>query len=154
MTDRSGSWDRRTFLRTLGLSAAVAVVRPTRAAEPGAAHGGGPGSRGHIGGPRPGEAGGGGGVIPAPVGGSDEPYPIPWLDKNGSHNEPAGPKNEPSSIYHFKGRVARAADFTGSGVDGKGERLLFGTQTTDNSYMQGECWTSHRRARTGAWTHL
>ncbi len=133
MTNRTGSWDRRTFLRTLGLGAAVAVARPARAAEATKA---------------------GGGVIPAPVGGNDDPYPIPWLDKNGSHNEPAGPGNEPSSIFHFKGRVARAADFTGSGVDGKGERLLFGTQTTDNAYMQGECWTSHRRARTGTWAHL
>jgi hypothetical protein len=92
-------------------------------------------------------------VIPAPVGGSDEPYPIPWLDKNGSHNQ-AGPGLEPSSIYHFKGRVARAAEFVGSGVDGTGNRLAFGTRTTDNSFMQGECWTSQRRARHGAWTHL
>ena len=23
--------------------------------------------------------------------GGTEPYPIPWLDKNGSHNQPAGP---------------------------------------------------------------
>jgi hypothetical protein len=92
-------------------------------------------------------------VIPAPVGGSDEPYPIPWLDKNGSHNQ-AGPGLEPSSIYHFKGRVARAAEFVGSGVDGAGNRLAFGSRTTDNSFMQGECWTSQRRAHRGAWTHL
>ena len=56
-----------------------------------------------------------GAVIPAPVGGSDEPYPIPWLDKNGSHNQ-AGDGLDPSSIYHFKGRIARAAEFVGSGV--------------------------------------
>jgi DMSO/TMAO reductase YedYZ molybdopterin-dependent catalytic subunit len=30
------------------------------------------------------------------------PYPIPWLDKNGSHNQPARPDLEPSHIYHFK----------------------------------------------------
>jgi len=94
-----------------------------------------------------------GGVIHAPVGGNDEPYPIPWLDKNGSHNQ-AGPGLEPSSIYHFKGRVARAAEFIGSGVDGAGNRLAFGTRTTDNSFMQGECWTSQRLARPGAWAHL
>ena len=93
------------------------------------------------------------GVIQAPVGGSDEPYPIPWLDKNGSHNQ-AGPGLEPSSIYHFKGRIARAAEFIGSGVDGAGNRLAFGSRTTDNSFMQGECWTSQRLARRGAWTHL
>ena len=94
-----------------------------------------------------------GGVLPAPVGGDDEPYPIPWLDKNGSHNQ-AGDGLEPSSIYHFKGRMARAAGFVGSGVDGSGNRIPFGTKTTDNSYMQGECWTSQRVARRGAWAHL
>ncbi len=88
------------------------------------------------------------GVIQAPVGGSDEPYPIPWLDKNGSHNQ-AGPGLEPSFIYHFKGRIARAAEFIGSGVG-----LAFGSRTTDNSFMQGECWTSQRLARRGAWAHL
>ena len=89
----------------------------------------------------------------APVGGSDEPYPIPWLDKNGSHNQ-AGPDLEPSSIYHFKGRIARAAGFVGSGVDGAGNRLAFGSKTTDNSFMQGECWTSQRTVRRGTWAHL
>ncbi len=92
-------------------------------------------------------------AIPPPVGGSDEPYPIPWLDKNGSHNQ-AGPRLEPSHIFHFKGRVARCADFVGSGVDGSGERLAFGLPTTDNSFMDGECWTSQRRVRAGAWAHL
>jgi hypothetical protein len=33
--------------------------------------------------------------------GSTSPYPIPWLDKNGSHNQPAGLDKEPSHIYHF-----------------------------------------------------
>ncbi len=74
-----------------------------------------------------------GAAIPAPVGGSDEPYPIPWLDKNGSHNQ--------------AGRIARCADFVGSGVDGSGERLAFGLPTTDNSFMDGECWTSQRQVR-------
>jgi hypothetical protein len=45
--------------------------------------------------------------------GGTEPYPIPWLDKNGSHNQPAGPNLEPSHIYHFKGLVARASTFSG-----------------------------------------
>jgi hypothetical protein len=39
--------------------------------------------------------------------GGTDPYPIPWLDKNGSHNQPAALNLEPSHIYHFKGRVAR-----------------------------------------------
>ncbi len=131
-----GRWGRRSFLGTVGLGAAVAGVSlsaPVRGAAKGKK---------------------GSDLVPAPVGGDDEPYPIPWLDKNGSHNEAAGPGHEPSSIYHFKGQVARAADFAGGGVDGKGERLLFGTPTTDNAYMQGECWTSQRRARTGTWAHL
>src|SRR5216684_3178725 len=93
------------------------------------------------------------GVTQAPVGGSDEPYPIPWLDKNGSHNQ-AGARLEPSHIFHFKGRIARCADFVGSGVAASGERLAFGLPTTDNSFMDGECWTSQRRVRTGAWAHL
>jgi hypothetical protein len=130
---RPGGWDRRTFIRTVGVGAAAAAIAPTRARAAPARSGA---------------------VIAAPVGGSDEPYPIPWLDKNGSHNEPAGPGQEPSSIFHFQGRVARAANFTGSGVDGHGERLAFGSPTTDNSFMQGECWTSKRRARTGKWAHL
>jgi hypothetical protein len=135
MSRDSERWDRRSFLQMLGFGSATLAAVPVRAAAKTADHGAGD-------------------LLPAPVGGSDQPYPIPWLDKNGSHNEPAGPGNEPSSIYHFKGRVARAADFTGSGVDGAGNRLLFGTQTTDNSYMQGECWVSHRRARRGTWAHL
>jgi hypothetical protein len=40
---------------------------------------------------------------PTTYNGSTDPYPIPWLDKNGSHNQPAGPQLEPSHIYHFKG---------------------------------------------------
>ena len=51
---------------------------------------------------------------PTTYNGGTEPYPIPWLDKNGSHNQPAGPQLEPSHIYHFKGQVARCADATGS----------------------------------------
>ena len=46
------------------------------------------------------------------------------------------------------------AEFIGSGADGAGNRLAFGSRTTDNSFMQGECWTSQRLARRGAWTHL
>ena len=50
---------------------------------------------------------------PMTANGGSDPYPIPWLDKNGSHNQPAGPNLEPSHIYHFKGRVARCSTFTG-----------------------------------------
>lgn len=85
--------------------------------------------------------------------GGTDPYPIPWLDKNGSHNQPAGPQLEPSHIYHFKGRVGRCADFVGMGTDNKGNRVAFGTPTTDYGFMQGEYFAG-RNAQTGAFTHI
>lgn len=85
--------------------------------------------------------------------GSADPYPIPWLDKNGSHNQPAGPDLEPSHIYHFKGKIARCSDFIGMGTDNKGTRLAFGSPTTDNSIMLGEYFTG-REEHKGAFTHL
>ncbi len=85
--------------------------------------------------------------------GSTYPFPIPWLDKNGSHNQPAGPDKEPSHIYHFKGKIARCADFRGMGTDNKGNRLAFGSPTTDNDIMQGEYYTG-RKEQTGTFAHL
>jgi len=85
--------------------------------------------------------------------GGTDPYPIPWLDKNGSHNQPAGPQLEPSHIYHFKGRVGRCADFTGVGTDNKGNRIAFGTPTTDYGFMDGEYFAA-RTAQIGAFTHI
>ncbi len=85
--------------------------------------------------------------------GGTDPYPIPWLDKNGSHNQPAGLQLEPSHIYHFKGRVARCADFAGMGTDNKGNRIAFGTPTTDYGFMQGEYFAG-RTAQTGAFAHI
>ena len=85
--------------------------------------------------------------------GSTEPFPIPWLDKNGSHNQPAGPQLEPSHIFHFKGHVARCADFVGMGTDNKGNRIAFGTPTTDYGFMQGEYFAG-RTPQTGAFTHI
>jgi len=85
--------------------------------------------------------------------GSTYPYPIPWLDKNGSHNQPAGLDKEPSHIYHFKGKVARCADFSGMGTDNEGNRLAFGNPTTDNSFMHGEYFTG-RTPHNGTFTHL
>jgi hypothetical protein len=81
------------------------------------------------------------------------PFPIPWLDKNGSHNQPAGPDLEPSHIYHFKGRVARCAGFNGVGTDGAGQRLLFGTRTTDYGIMDGQYWAA-RAGQRGALAHI
>lgn len=91
--------------------------------------------------------------IPAMVDGSNDPFPIPQLDKNGSHNESPKPGTEPSNIFHFKGRVARCNDFVGMGTDNKGNRLAFGSPTTDYSFMQGEYFAA-RRAQTGAFTHI
>lgn len=87
------------------------------------------------------------------VNGGTDPYPIPWLDKNGSHNQPAGPNHEPSHIYHFKGRVARSSTFTGMGTDNKGNRVTFGSPTTDFGVMQGEYWAA-RAAQHGTFTHI
>lgn len=92
-------------------------------------------------------------VQPATANGGTSPFPIPWLDKNGSHNQPAGPNLEPSHIYHFKGRVARCSTFTGMGTDNKGNRIAFGSPTTDYGVMQGEYWAG-RTTQQGAFTHI
>jgi hypothetical protein len=90
---------------------------------------------------------------PMTANGGADPYPIPWLDKNGSHNQPAGANLEPSHIYHFKGRVARCSTFTGVGTDNQGNRIAFGSPTTDYGVMQGEFWGA-RAAQQGAFTHI
>jgi len=79
-----------------------------------------------------------------PSNGGACPYPIPWLDKNGNHNQPAMPNVELSSIYHFKGKLARCSGFRGMGTDNKGNRLSWGTPTTDYSYMAGEYWAGRQ----------
>ena len=90
---------------------------------------------------------------PMTANGGADPYPIPSLDKNGSHNQPAGPNLEPSHIYHFKGRVARSSTFTGMGTDNQGNRIAFGSPTTDYGVMRGEYWAA-RAAQQGAFTHI
>jgi len=87
-----------------------------------------------------------------PSNGGACPYPIPWLDKNGNHNQPAMPSVELSSIYHFKGKLARCNGFHGMGTDNKGNRLAWGTPTTDYSYMAGEYWAA-RRAHVAVLAH-
>lgn len=94
-------------------------------------------------------------VIPQnhePSNGGSCPYPIPWLDKNGNHNQAAGPNVELSNIYHFKGKLARCSGFHGMGIDNQGNRLAWGTPTTDYSYMAGEYWAA-RQARQGIFAH-
>ena len=92
-------------------------------------------------------------VRPKTANGGADPYPIPWLDKNGSHNQPAGPNLEPSHIYHFKGRVARCSTFTGIGADNRGNRIAFGSPTTDYGVMRGEYWAA-RTTQQGVFTHI
>jgi hypothetical protein len=88
-----------------------------------------------------------------PANGGSDPYPIPWLDRNGSHNQPAGPNLEPSHIFHFKGLVARCSTFTGMGTDNHGKRISFGSPTTDYGLMQGEYWAA-RTTQHGAFAHI
>jgi hypothetical protein len=85
-----------------------------------------------------------------PSNGGHCPYPIPWLDKNGNHNQPAMPNVELSSI--FKGKLGRGSGFHGMGTDNKGNRLSWGTGTTDYSYMAGEYWAA-RQAHQGIFSH-
>jgi hypothetical protein len=105
----------------------------------------------------PGDAAAGAGKPPQSAGhtynGGDDPYPIPWLDKFGSHNQAAGPNMEPSHIYHFKGLVARCNGFVGMGTDNKGNRIAFGAPSTDYGIMQGNYWAA-RTEQTGAYVHI
>jgi hypothetical protein len=88
----------------------------------------------------------------APSNGGSCPYPIPWLDKNGNHNQSPMPNVELSSIYHFKGKLARCNGFHGMGTDNNGNRLAWGTPTTDYSYMAGEYWAA-RQAHQAVFAH-
>ena len=87
-----------------------------------------------------------------PSNGGTCPYPIPWLNKNGNHNQAAMPDVELSSIYHFKVKLARCNGFHGMGTDNKGNRLAWGTPTTDYSYMAGEYWAA-RQAHKAVFAH-
>jgi hypothetical protein len=80
------------------------------------------------------------------------PFPIPWLDKNGNHNQSPMPNVELSNIFHFKGKLARCNGFHGMGSDNKGARLAWGTPTTDYSYMAGEYWAA-REAHQAVFAH-
>ena len=80
------------------------------------------------------------------------PYPIPWLDKNGNHNQSPAPNVDLSNIFHFKGKLARCNGFHGMGTDNKGNRFAWGNPTTDYSYMAGEYWAA-RQEHQGVFTH-
>ena len=91
-------------------------------------------------------------ALPTSNGGT-EPYPIQWLDKNGSYNQTARPHLEPSHTYHFKGLVARPSTFSGVGTDHNGNRIAFGSPTTDFGLMQGEYWAA-RTTQHGVFAHI
>jgi S1-C subfamily serine protease len=59
----------------------------------------------------------------------------------------------PSHILHFKGRVARSSTFVGMGTDNAGNRIAFGSPTTDYGVMTGEYWAA-RSAQRGTFTHI
>ena len=80
----------------------------------------------------------------SPSNGGACPYPIPWLDKNGNHNQIPTANVELSNIYHFKGKLARCNGFHGMGTDNQGNRLAWGTPSTDYSYMAGEYWAGRQ----------
>src|ERR1700681_4142743 len=58
----------------------------------------------------------------SPSNGGSCPYPIPWLDKNGNHNQSPMPNVELSNIYRFKAKLARCDGFTGIGTDHQDNR--------------------------------
>lgn len=91
---------------------------------------------------------------PVKTDGSTDPFPIPELDKNGSHNQAPGPGHEPSHIYHFKGVVARANDFAGTATDNKGNKFSFGGPTTDFGLMRGTYFAPDRMEHTANYFHL
>ena len=80
------------------------------------------------------------------------PFPIPWLDKNGNHNQMPKDNVELSNIFHFSGKLARCAGFHGMGTDNQGNRLAWGNPSTDYSYMAGEYWAA-RKAQQGIFAH-
>lgn len=92
-------------------------------------------------------------VFDRPFNGSSCPFPIPWLDKNGSHNQAPKAGSEPSNIFHFKGQVARCNDWVGMGTDNRGNRLAFGSPSTDFSFMKGTYFAG-RSEHQGIFSHI
>jgi hypothetical protein len=131
--DSCSCYTRRRFVDALGVTAAGAasLLLPKSAAAADSAS------------PAPGRT----------YNGSTDPYPVPWLDKFGDHHQAAGPNAEPSDIYHFKGKIARCAGFSGMGTDNQGNRIAFGAPSTDWGMMQGTYFAA-RTEQTGSFAHL
>ena len=62
---------------------------------------------------------------------------------------------EPRAFAHLRlqGASRRSSTFTGVGTDNKGNRIAFGSPTTDYGVMQGEYWAA-RSAQHGSFTHI
>jgi hypothetical protein len=91
-------------------------------------------------------------ALPTSNGGT-EPYPIQWLDKNGSYNQTARPHLEPSHTYHFKGLVARPSTFSGVGTDHIGNASHSAARPPNFGLMQGEYWAG-RTTQRGVFAHI
>lgn len=91
---------------------------------------------------------------PSEIDGTSDPFPIPWLDRNGSHNQVPAPNQEPAHIFHFRGAIARCNDFEGMGTDARGKRLRFGGPTTDIGLMRGSYVATDGTVRNGTFLHL
>ena len=91
---------------------------------------------------------------PLIVDGTNDPFPLPWLDRNGSHNQVPAPNQDPAHIFHFRGDIARCNNFSGMGTDGHGNRLRFGGPTTDIGLMRGEYIATDGTKRHGTFLHL
>ena len=81
------------------------------------------------------------------------PVPIPELDKNGHHNQPPMPGAEPSEIYNFQGQVA-TCHVAGTGKDGQGNAVPFGSPGTDFRFMRGTYVTADGASHYGTFAHI
>ena len=61
-----------------------------------------------------------------PSNGGSCPFPIPWLDKNGNHNQMPKADVELSHIFHFQGKLGRCA----------GQRYAAGKSTRRLEYFR------------------
>ena len=86
--------------------------------------------------------------------GGTDPYPIPWLDQKRQPQSACG--TESGALRTFTtSRVwsPGCSTFTGMGTDNLGNRIGFGSPTTDYGLMQGEYWAA-RTPQHGAFTHI
>jgi hypothetical protein len=83
----------------------------------------------------------------APANGGTCPYPIPWLDNNGNHNQSPMANVELSNIYHFKGKLARCNGLHGMGTDKKGNHLAWARRPPISATWRANTGPLARRTR-------